>query len=317
MLRVNGWQLYVWRDRDSVTLIDTGAPGSAAEILAKLPGIDRIVLTHGHVDHVGSAADLRASTGAPVMAGAGAGGCGQVIRQDFIGVTDERLVAATESSAVVGDHPVTRRVQHVDLGRPGFTGQRPAVDQYHGPSLPAGVVDVQVRLANRPWNLYPRRPVNPRLRAVATVSRRQSRAARQWSIRVSVVKVVAFVPVHWTDLADLGVSATGMPMPAFAADHIPGAVAIPLVVVLLAKNGEDNDPHLFILSKSPDGEVVGGEEWNFHWADEPDRAYKYLAGPKVLNFHVQQEALYTLGLYADKAGMLPLTELPFVVTQAR
>jgi hypothetical protein len=37
----------------------------------------------------------------------------------------------------------------------------------------------------------------------------------------------------------------------------------------------------------------------------------------VLNFHVQQEALYTLGLYADKAGMLPLTELPFVVTQAR
>jgi hypothetical protein len=132
-----------------------------------------------------------------------------------------------------------------------------------------------------------------------------------------VVKVVAFVPVHWTDLADLGVSATGMPMPAFAADHIPGPVAIPLVVVLLAKNGEDNDPHLFILSKSPDGEVVGGEEWNFHWADEPDRAYKYLAGPKVLKFHVQQEGPYTLGLYADKAGMLPLTELPFVVTQAR
>ena len=30
MLRVNGWQLYVWRDGDSVTLIDTGAPGSGA-----------------------------------------------------------------------------------------------------------------------------------------------------------------------------------------------------------------------------------------------------------------------------------------------
>ena len=27
MLRVNGWQVYVWRDGDSVTLIDTGAPG--------------------------------------------------------------------------------------------------------------------------------------------------------------------------------------------------------------------------------------------------------------------------------------------------
>jgi glyoxylase-like metal-dependent hydrolase (beta-lactamase superfamily II) len=71
MLRVNGWQVYVWRDGDSVTLIDTGAPGSGADITTAVPGIDRIVLTHGHVDHVGSAAELRASTGAPVMAGAG------------------------------------------------------------------------------------------------------------------------------------------------------------------------------------------------------------------------------------------------------
>ncbi|SEH82699.1 Glyoxylase, beta-lactamase superfamily II [Mycolicibacterium rutilum] len=71
MLVVNGWQVYVWRDRDSVTLIDTGAPGSAASILRAVPGVDRIVLTHGHVDHVGSAAQLRDKTGAEVMAGAG------------------------------------------------------------------------------------------------------------------------------------------------------------------------------------------------------------------------------------------------------
>jgi glyoxylase-like metal-dependent hydrolase (beta-lactamase superfamily II) len=71
MLRVNGWQVYVWREGDSVTLIDTSAPGSGAEILSALPRVDRIVLTHGHVDHTGSAAELRASTGAPVLAGAG------------------------------------------------------------------------------------------------------------------------------------------------------------------------------------------------------------------------------------------------------
>jgi glyoxylase-like metal-dependent hydrolase (beta-lactamase superfamily II) len=71
MLRVNGWQVYVWRDGDSATLIDTGAPGSGPAIEAVVPGIDRIVLTHGHVDHVGSAAELHRSTGAPVMAGAG------------------------------------------------------------------------------------------------------------------------------------------------------------------------------------------------------------------------------------------------------
>src|SRR6476620_11631706 len=71
MLRVNGWQLYAWRDDDSVTLIDTGAQGSGAEILEAVPGVDRIVLTHGHVDHIGSAAELREATGASVMAGAG------------------------------------------------------------------------------------------------------------------------------------------------------------------------------------------------------------------------------------------------------
>ena len=42
MLRVNGWQLYAWRDGDSVTLIDTG-----------------------------SAAALHDATGAQVLAGAG------------------------------------------------------------------------------------------------------------------------------------------------------------------------------------------------------------------------------------------------------
>jgi glyoxylase-like metal-dependent hydrolase (beta-lactamase superfamily II) len=70
MLRVNGWQVYVWRARDSVTVIDTGPPGSGAEILAAVPRIDRIVLTHGHVDHIGSAAELREATDASVFAGA-------------------------------------------------------------------------------------------------------------------------------------------------------------------------------------------------------------------------------------------------------
>lgn len=71
MLRVHGWQVYVWNDAGTVTLIDTGAPGSGAQIAAAVPGIDRIVLTHGHVDHVGSAAELRSLTGAAVSAGAG------------------------------------------------------------------------------------------------------------------------------------------------------------------------------------------------------------------------------------------------------
>lgn len=71
MLQVRGWQVYVWRDGGSVTVIDTGAPDSSAQILAAVPQIDRIVLTHGHADHCGSAAELQDSTDATVFAGAG------------------------------------------------------------------------------------------------------------------------------------------------------------------------------------------------------------------------------------------------------
>ncbi len=54
-------------------LVDSGAPGSAPKILAALaregfaPGdVSLILITHRHVDHIGSAAVLKRATGAPV-----------------------------------------------------------------------------------------------------------------------------------------------------------------------------------------------------------------------------------------------------------
>ncbi|AUY52632.1 MBL fold metallo-hydrolase [Streptomyces sp. CB01881] len=56
-------------------LVDTGIPGSGAKILARIaehgiePGdVSAIVITHAHIDHFGSAAELRRATGAPVVA---------------------------------------------------------------------------------------------------------------------------------------------------------------------------------------------------------------------------------------------------------
>ncbi len=56
---------YLWHDPDGLTLIDTGLPGSAALIADAIcqaghepASVRRLVLTHFHADHIGSAADI-------------------------------------------------------------------------------------------------------------------------------------------------------------------------------------------------------------------------------------------------------------------
>jgi hydroxyacylglutathione hydrolase len=58
-----------------VIIVDTGYPGNANKILGHLrensikpDDVSLIVLTHGHIDHYGSAAELRKITGAPIAA---------------------------------------------------------------------------------------------------------------------------------------------------------------------------------------------------------------------------------------------------------
>ncbi|MBX6722005.1 MAG: MBL fold metallo-hydrolase [Dactylosporangium sp.] len=65
MLTLGTFQSYLWVDDGSATLIDTGAPGSGPAIADALRhiGLDttavaRLVLTHFHDDHVGSAAEV-------------------------------------------------------------------------------------------------------------------------------------------------------------------------------------------------------------------------------------------------------------------
>jgi len=68
-------QAYLWRDGNELTLIDTGLPGSAGELEAafaelgyRKADLRRVILTHWHEDHAGSAADVRAWGDVEVLA---------------------------------------------------------------------------------------------------------------------------------------------------------------------------------------------------------------------------------------------------------
>ncbi|WP_345606989.1 MBL fold metallo-hydrolase [Pseudonocardia adelaidensis] len=71
MLRFPTGQAYALREGRDVTLVDTGPPGSADRIAAALDGwgrVRRVVLTHYHADHAGSAREVGAWPGVEVAA---------------------------------------------------------------------------------------------------------------------------------------------------------------------------------------------------------------------------------------------------------
>ncbi|MFF5051700.1 MBL fold metallo-hydrolase [Micromonospora sp. NPDC000663] len=74
-LRFPVGHVYLWHDDDGISVIDTSMPGSAPLIAdavhslgRKLSDVRQVILTHGHEDHVGSAADITKWGDVTVMA---------------------------------------------------------------------------------------------------------------------------------------------------------------------------------------------------------------------------------------------------------
>ena len=72
--KVRGSNVYLIADK-RLALIDTGMSGSATRILSFIKDSGRdpqelshIIVTHGHIDHIGSAAELQRLTGAKIVA---------------------------------------------------------------------------------------------------------------------------------------------------------------------------------------------------------------------------------------------------------
>lgn len=66
---------HLLRDETGVVVLDTGFPGDAGRIRRRLAQLGAgpkevraILLTHGHIDHAGNAAELQAWSGAPIHA---------------------------------------------------------------------------------------------------------------------------------------------------------------------------------------------------------------------------------------------------------
>jgi glyoxylase-like metal-dependent hydrolase (beta-lactamase superfamily II) len=137
MFRFGVGQAYLWQDPGSLTLIDAGPPGQGPAIARGLEDLglgaddlDRVILTHFHGDHAGSAADVAAWGSATVMA---SGADAPVIRGDRPGsppvLTDEerplhaRIMAAAGGASELADTAGTAG------GHTDTTGSHTATDE--------------------------------------------------------------------------------------------------------------------------------------------------------------------------------------------
>jgi glyoxylase-like metal-dependent hydrolase (beta-lactamase superfamily II) len=102
-------QVYLWKDGSRLTMVDTGIPGSQddlasafAELGFRRADLRRVVITHGHVDHAGSAAAIRRWGDVEVLAHREDAGivCGERSRPEPVLTAAERPLYEQVATAI-------------------------------------------------------------------------------------------------------------------------------------------------------------------------------------------------------------------------
>jgi hypothetical protein len=110
---------------------------------------------------------------------------------------------------------------------------------------------------------------------------------------------------------DGALSATRIPTTCYEIDGVPLSAEVPVVLVVHARAGGDYDPHLSIVCKDPAGVKRGGVQASWHWPDDGDKPSKYRCFSEQLQFVIESEGEYTIGVYFDAEGMIEMyTPIP-------
>ncbi|OBJ62797.1 hypothetical protein [Mycobacterium sp. 1423905.2] len=127
--------------------------------------------------------------------------------------------------------------------------------------------------------------------------------------------VAALLVAGTATIDDSAIDATRIPTTSYWVTHVPVWLTVPLVLVVHAPAGDDYNAEIFVVCKDPDGTVRGALRSAWQWPDEDGRPSKYRCFNPQLSFAVETVGEYTIGVYLDAEGTLPVaTPIPLLIS---
>ncbi|QNI08997.1 hypothetical protein GAN17_24180 [Mycobacterium kubicae] len=127
--------------------------------------------------------------------------------------------------------------------------------------------------------------------------------------------VAALLVAGSATIDDSAIDATRIPTTSYWVTQVPVWLTIPLVLVVHAPAGGEYDAEIFVVCKDPDGSVRGTLRSAWQWPDEDGRPSKYRCFNPQLSFAVESTGEYTIGVYRDAEGALPVaTPIPLMIS---